>query len=157
MEGNLLEINGNLVLKAYDDACEGKGDFKQNMQMINDGTKNYIELCKATEDEEKRQLEMELLKLDIEKRNLENKKLEMEIKRGTFNTVKDVAIEVGKFTGPILLGSLTLAGSLGMCAFKAYKLKDVISYNNRIQNAGDLGINDQKLLDISINDFKSSK
>ena len=157
MEGNLLEINGNLVMKGYGNACDGVGDFKENMQMINEGTKNSIALFNASEDEEKRALELKLLQMDVERKALENKKLESEMKRSNFKEVRDTIVEVGKFVGPIVGAGLTLGGAFGICALKHYYLKDTITYNCKLQSQGHLGINDQKLVDVSLNDFKSVK
>lgn len=157
MEGNLLEINENVVMKGYNDVCEGKGDFKENIQMVNDGTRNWLELCKAADEDERRQLDIKLLKLKAEREALEMEKIRLEMSSRKFNNVKDTLIEVGKFAAPIATAMLSIGGGLGLLALKHHNLKDSMLYNSQLQSQGYLGINDQKLVDVSINDFKSVK
>lgn len=154
MEGNLLEIAENMALKGYGDVCDGKGDFKENMQLTESGIKNSIALMAAEKEDAKKDLEIELLQLQRDREMFLLKKLEDDQKRQKFVDIRDTAFEVLKIIVPIGTGILTIGGGFGLAAYKHYCLKDTISYNGRIQDSGGLGINESKFMDIPMNDFK---
>ncbi len=106
-------------------------------------------------DEELRKYEIMRTKAQCQLTLVEIEQRKAEIKRENFNIVKDILIESGKIIVPIGVAVVTGGFGLGICALKHKQLKDTIYYNSKLQSDGYLGINDQKLVDVSVSDYKS--
>ena len=91
----MTEIIGNLIVRAYDDICNGKGKVDDNIKIMEHGISSYLKIAEAEEREKEK-------------------------KRDRALKVAEIAVEAGVV---VLTSVVTIGGSI-LVPILLFKLKD---------------------------------